>query len=189
MKGNLRSSATPVCGAHSVPASGVSTQLSPLRSCYVPRILLRHISKEFPVPSGSIWSQIFTHSGKSNALSPFACWLRKSLTSAFYLVKVPIGTKSHGLSYSLGLCIWISVGEGKKTLDTYKLTFQKVILLCRYFKASQNWVTSLSIYPLCHISSLVLLVGKQSPLSTLEQHLTKCVNCWLRRHASCAKAL
>lgn len=86
VKGNLSGHQPHQFVVPTVPAyiaSGVITQPTLLGSCYVLRILLRHISNQFPVPSGSIRSQIFTHSGKSNASFPFASLLRKSLTSAF----------------------------------------------------------------------------------------------------------
>lgn len=86
----------------SVPACIVSvviTQPASLKSCHIPRILLRHISKQ--VPSGSIWSQNSTLSKKSHHPPIVASSLRKSLTSAFYLAKLVKGVNPMTLAIYL----------------------------------------------------------------------------------------
>lgn len=139
-------------------ASGVITQPALLGSYHVPRILLRHVSKQVTVPSGSIWSQIFIHSGKPNP----------------------------PLLHTWNLCMNFS-GGGKNILDKYKLMFQN-ILLYRYLRELQNWATSLPLCCLLHISWVNLPGrSTESLLSTLKEHVINCINYWLLRYSSCAK--
>lgn len=100
----------------SVPACIVSvviTQPASLESYHIPRILLRHISKQ--VPSGSIWSQISTLSKKSNHPPTVASSLRKSLTSAFHLAKLVKGANPMTLAIYLEFTYEFQWERGKCT--------------------------------------------------------------------------
>ena len=100
----------------SVPACIVSvviTQPASLESCHIPRILLRHISKQ--VPSCSIWSQNSTLSKKSKHTPTVASLLRKSLTSTFYLAKLVKGANPMTLSIYLEFTYEFQWERGKCT--------------------------------------------------------------------------